>query len=316
MAVLALVALGLSLTFILRSPEPSYVDRLEPLHRSVGYTLGHAVRAHSPEVSTVLVLQDRRPDPTRVRLSTQQRKGCGRGWANAACELVELDLRMISRGKKHPPGRRSRSRGASVFLRPVQGRGRGQPPGRDHRVLRGLPILCAPPPSSRPPSTTRLSGTWETKKMWTGMRNWRAGRVAARVGNKRNPDMQADLPRPCPWKRSSPRATNSSPRRKLVGSKTRLTSDIKTPRIRRAGGTHEYRPFRTHTQPKHESDDPNEAGPSSSLRDGSCFLPASALSDRNLPGRLDRPEQERPHGSVRRSGAERSTNGLRIFWRA
>jgi hypothetical protein len=92
---LALLAMGLAVTFALRPKPPAYLDRMEPFHRSVGYMLGRSLQERFPETTKVIVLQDRREDPTVQRLAKQQAEGLKEGLGNEACELVLLDFREI-----------------------------------------------------------------------------------------------------------------------------------------------------------------------------------------------------------------------------
>lgn len=92
---LALLAVGLVVTFALQPEHPAYLDRMEPFHRSVGYMLGRSVRERFPEATKVVVLQDRRENPTVMRLTNQQTEGLKEGLGNEACELVLLDIREI-----------------------------------------------------------------------------------------------------------------------------------------------------------------------------------------------------------------------------
>ncbi len=92
---LALLALGISLTFALRSPPPAYLHRLEPFHRSVGYMLGRSVRDTVPDVTKVILLQDRREEATVQRLTTQQAEGLLEGIGRDDCELVYVSIRDI-----------------------------------------------------------------------------------------------------------------------------------------------------------------------------------------------------------------------------
>lgn len=191
---LALLAVGLAVTFALKPKPPAYLNRMEPFHRSVGYMLGRSVRERSPEVTKVVVLQDRREDPSVLRLATQQADGLREGLENEACELVLLDFREIETESTMPAEEGiDREAVLSSFEK--------------FKVA-----LAAHPEASSIvsfvgyPSYVRLLLRREDRYgafVWdVGMEenvDWAAemdrGRVLARVSYARTPNMDADLPR-------------------------------------------------------------------------------------------------------------------------